>query len=169
VVSQRQRNRLRRRVCAPMIAYETAATDSSPPRPPPLLRRLLRVQSSRSPSRSARRVRPRPDPPDKVDAERVTLVLRRMFTQPAHCALSGSHTSDLTLDRGSFSIVRDGNFSGEGLLDPIHAKERRLLSYCRYCCSVLRRATQQRAHHQRAPKASSRCTALRSRDHLPGS
>ncbi len=63
----------------------------------------------------------------KIDAERVTL------WSPSHPialrALWITNTSDLTLDRGSFSIVEDGNFDGEGLLDPIHPKERRLLSY----------------------------------------
>ena len=63
----------------------------------------------------------------KIDAERVTLW---SATNPiALRALWITNTSDLTLDRGSFSIVEDGNFGGEGLLDPIHSKERRLLSY----------------------------------------
>ena len=44
-------------------------------------------------------------------------------------ALWVKNTSGLTLDRGSFSIVQGGNFSGQGLLDPIHPGERRLLSY----------------------------------------
>src|SRR6185437_1724778 len=44
-------------------------------------------------------------------------------------ALWITNTSKLTLDRGSFSIVEDGNFGGEGLLDPIHPAEKRLLSY----------------------------------------
>jgi hypothetical protein len=63
----------------------------------------------------------------KIDAERVTL------WSPASPvplrALWITNTSSLTLDRGSFSIVEDGNFGGEGLLDPIHPNERRLLSY----------------------------------------
>ncbi len=63
----------------------------------------------------------------KVDAERVTLWSQQ---QPiALRALWLKNTSDLTLDRGSFSIVENGNFGGEGLLDPIHPNERRLLSY----------------------------------------
>jgi len=63
----------------------------------------------------------------KIDAERVTLWSQR---QPTPCARCGSPTaSNLTLDRGSFSIVEDGNFGGEGLLDPIHPDEKRLLSY----------------------------------------
>ncbi len=35
----------------------------------------------------------------------------------------------LTLDSGSFSIFESGEFAGEGLLDPIHPGEKRLLSY----------------------------------------
>jgi len=63
----------------------------------------------------------------KIEAERVTLWSPRQPT-PLR-ALWITNTSDLTLDRGSFSIVEDGNFGGEGLLDPIHPKEKRLLSY----------------------------------------
>jgi len=63
----------------------------------------------------------------KIDAERVTLWSAQQPT-PLR-ALWITNTSDLTLDRGSFSIVEDGNFGGEGLLDPIHPAEKRLLSY----------------------------------------
>lgn len=63
----------------------------------------------------------------KVDAERVTLWSTKQPT-PLR-ALWITNTSKLTLDRGSFSIVEDDNFGGEGLLDPIHPAERRLLSY----------------------------------------
>jgi hypothetical protein len=63
----------------------------------------------------------------KVDAERVTLWSPQ---QPqALRALWITNISNLTLDRGSFTIVEDGSFGGEGLLDPIHPGERRLLSY----------------------------------------
>ena len=66
----------------------------------------------------------------KVDADRVTLVSSNgnNVSQPLR-ALWITNTSGLTLDRGSFSIVENGNFGGEGLLDPIHAGEKRLLSY----------------------------------------
>ncbi|MGD0294833.1 MAG: DUF4139 domain-containing protein [Terracidiphilus sp.] len=37
--------------------------------------------------------------------------------------------SNLTLDSGSFSIFESGEFAGEGLLEPIHPGEKRLLSY----------------------------------------
>jgi hypothetical protein len=63
----------------------------------------------------------------KIDAERVTLWSPQQPT--ALRALWITNTSNLTLDRGSFSIVENGNFGGEGLLDPIHPNERRLLSY----------------------------------------
>jgi hypothetical protein len=64
----------------------------------------------------------------KIDAERVTLWSAPQQPTPLR-ALWITNTSNLTLDRGSFSIVEDGNFGGEGLLDPIHPAEKRLLSY----------------------------------------
>jgi len=66
----------------------------------------------------------------KVNVDRVTLASYRngAVTQPLR-ALWLTNTTGLTLDRGSFSIVENGNFGGEGLLDPIHAGEKRLLSY----------------------------------------
>ena len=63
----------------------------------------------------------------KIDSERVTLWSPSEPT-PLR-ALWITNTSNLTLDRGSFSIVEDGNFGGEGLLDSIHPREKRLLSY----------------------------------------
>jgi hypothetical protein len=44
-------------------------------------------------------------------------------------ALWITNSSKLTLDRGSFSIYEAGSFAGQGLLDPIHPGEKRLLSY----------------------------------------
>jgi hypothetical protein len=66
----------------------------------------------------------------KVAADSVTLVHSdgSSLSQPLR-ALWITNTSGLTLDRGSFSIVENGNFGGEGLLDPIHPSEKRLLSY----------------------------------------
>ena len=63
----------------------------------------------------------------RLPIERVTLWSPQ---QPqALRALWLTNTSNFTLDRGSFSIGEDGSFGGEGLLDPIHPNERRLLSY----------------------------------------
>jgi hypothetical protein len=66
----------------------------------------------------------------KITADRVTLVSSNgsSTSQPLR-ALWITNTSGLTLDRGSFTIVENGNFGGEGLLDPIHPDEKRLLSY----------------------------------------
>lgn len=44
-------------------------------------------------------------------------------------ALWLTNASSETLDRGSFSIFENGEFAGEGLTDPIHAGEKRFLSY----------------------------------------
>lgn len=44
-------------------------------------------------------------------------------------ALWLTNASKLTLDAGSFSIFENGEFAGEGLLDPIHPGEKRLISY----------------------------------------
>lgn len=66
----------------------------------------------------------------KLPADPVTLVTSNGFnlSQPLR-ALWITNNSDLTLDRGSFSVVENGSFGGEGLLDPIHPGEKRLLSY----------------------------------------
>ncbi len=62
-----------------------------------------------------------------VQAERVTLWNAE---NPAPLrALWLTNSSKLTLDRGSFSVFENGEFAGEGLTDPIHAGEKRLLSY----------------------------------------
>ncbi len=63
----------------------------------------------------------------KLPVERVTLWSQQQPT--ALRALWITNSSTLTLDRGSFSIVENGSFGGEGVLDPIHPGERRLLSY----------------------------------------
>jgi hypothetical protein len=63
----------------------------------------------------------------RIQSERVTLWSPSEPT-PLR-ALWITNTSDLTVDRGSFSIVEDGAFGGEGLLETIHPREKRLLSY----------------------------------------
>jgi hypothetical protein len=63
----------------------------------------------------------------KIQSERVTLWSPSEAT-PLR-ALWITNNSDLTVDRGSFSIVENGAFGGEGLLETIHPGEKRLLSY----------------------------------------
>ncbi len=64
---------------------------------------------------------------ERLPVESVTLWSRSEST-PLR-ALWVTNNSGLTLDRGSFSVVENGSFAGEGLLDPVHPGERRLLSY----------------------------------------
>ena len=64
---------------------------------------------------------------EKLPAERVTL-WSQSETTPFR-AIWLENTSKLTFDRGSFSIFESGVFAGQGLLDPIHPGEKRLLSY----------------------------------------
>src|SRR5919205_527115 len=40
-----------------------------------------------------------------------------------------TNSSGLTLDAGSFNVLEQGSFAGEGLLDAIKPGERRLVSY----------------------------------------
>jgi len=62
-----------------------------------------------------------------LPAEHVTLWSERSRTPLRAVWLENS--SKLTLDSGSFSIFENGEFAGEGLLDPIHPGEKRLVSY----------------------------------------
>jgi hypothetical protein len=63
----------------------------------------------------------------RIDAEKVSV------WNPAQSAvLRGlwlDNTSGLTLDGGSFNVLEDDAFSGEGLMEPIKPGEKRLLSY----------------------------------------
>jgi hypothetical protein len=63
----------------------------------------------------------------ELPAEHVTLWSERESTPLRAVWLENK--SNLTLDAGSFSIFESGEFAGEGLLDPIHPGEKRLLSY----------------------------------------
>jgi hypothetical protein len=63
----------------------------------------------------------------ELPAEHVTLWSERESTPLRAVWLENA--SKLTLDSGSFSIFESGEFAGEGLLEPIHPGEKRLLSY----------------------------------------
>ena len=63
----------------------------------------------------------------ELPVEHVTLWSERAATPLRAVWLENK--SKLTLDSGSFSIFESGEFAGEGLLDPIHPGEKRLLSY----------------------------------------
>ncbi|HEV2961560.1 MAG TPA: carboxypeptidase regulatory-like domain-containing protein [Candidatus Angelobacter sp.] len=62
-----------------------------------------------------------------IEAEKVTL-WSSSSTRPLR-ALWIRNTSGLTLDNGTFNVLDSNTFAGEGLLDSLKPKERRLLSY----------------------------------------
>jgi hypothetical protein len=79
-------------------------------------------------------------------SEREPMPLRAVWLENA---------SKLTLDAGSFSIFESGEFAGEGLLDPIHPGEKRLLSYAKdqaVRVRVSERHRDQTLHHVRIEK-----------------
>src|SRR5712691_9759338 len=65
----------------------------------------------------------------EIEAEKVSLWSGTAGSGRPLRALWVKNTSPLTLDGGSFSVLEDEVFAGEGLSDPIKPGERRLLSY----------------------------------------
>ena len=65
----------------------------------------------------------------EIEAEKVSLWNGTTGSGRPLRALWLKNTSDLTLDGGSFSVLENEVFAGEGLTDPIKPGERRLLSY----------------------------------------
>jgi hypothetical protein len=64
-----------------------------------------------------------------IAAEKVSVWNERAGLARPQRALWLNNTSGLTLDGGSFSVLEDETFAGEGLFDPIKPGERRLISY----------------------------------------
>jgi hypothetical protein len=60
--------------------------------------------------------------------ERVSVWNGRAGTRPLR-ALWLTNSTGLTLDGGSFTVIDEGAFAGEGLLEPLKPQEQRLLSY----------------------------------------
>ena len=65
----------------------------------------------------------------EIDADKVSLWSGTTGSGRPLRALWVKNTSSLTLDGGSFSVLENEVFAGEGLTDPIKPGERRLLSY----------------------------------------
>ncbi|MGD0857873.1 MAG: hypothetical protein ABR912_01015 [Terracidiphilus sp.] len=89
----------------------------------------------------------------ELPAEHVTLWSEREPTPLRAVWLENK--SKLTLDAGSFSIFESGEFAGEGLLDPIHPGEKRLLSYAAdqaVRVKVTDRDNQRTLHHVKIAK-----------------
>jgi hypothetical protein len=113
---------------APMIAYETRASESIAPNTTTAAFDDFFAYNLTDPVTIPRNGSALvPILQTKIQSERVTLWSPSEPT-PLR-ALWITNTSDLTLDRGSFSIIENGAFGGEGLLETIHPGERRLLSY----------------------------------------
>ncbi len=65
----------------------------------------------------------------EIGAEKVSLWNESQGSPRPLRALWLTNSSNLTLDGGSFSVLEDETFAGEGLLDPLKPGEKRLLSY----------------------------------------
>jgi hypothetical protein len=63
----------------------------------------------------------------RIAAEKVTLW--NASSMAALRALWLTNTSGQTLDAGSFNVLEGETFAGQGLLDPLHPEEKRLVSY----------------------------------------
>jgi hypothetical protein len=113
---------------APMIPYETVAADSTTPNTTTAAFDDYFAYNLTDPVTIPRNGSALvPILQTKIESERVTLWSPSEPT-PLR-ALWITNSSNLTLDRGSFTIIEVGAFGGEGLLETIHPGERRLLSY----------------------------------------
>jgi len=67
-----------------------------------------------------------------IEAERITLVTTNDNSAEPGTPLRAlwlRNTSGLTLDGGTFNVLEQDSFAGEGIMDLLHPGERRLLSY----------------------------------------
>jgi hypothetical protein len=64
-----------------------------------------------------------------IAAEKVSVWNERAGLPRPQRALWLTNSSGLTLDGGSFSVMEDETFAGEGIFDPIRPDEKRLVSY----------------------------------------
>jgi hypothetical protein len=64
----------------------------------------------------------------EVQADRVTVWNAHGMNRPMR-AVWLKNTSELTLDRGSFSVMENGMFGGQGQLDLLHTNQRQMLPY----------------------------------------
>lgn len=64
-----------------------------------------------------------------ISAEKVSIWNEQSGLPRPQRALWLTNSSGLTLDGGSFSVMEDETFAGEGIFEPIHPGEKRLVSY----------------------------------------
>jgi hypothetical protein len=65
----------------------------------------------------------------EIQADKVALWNASLGMARPLRALWLKNTSDLVLDSGTFNVIEDGAFAGEGLIATLHPGERRLISY----------------------------------------
>jgi hypothetical protein len=89
-----------------------------------------------------------------LDAERVSLWSSTAGSGRPLRGLWLKNTSALTLDGGSFSVLENEVFAGEGLTDPIKPGERRLVSYATDLGLLVQAETNERPQHVTRVKIS---------------
>jgi Carboxypeptidase regulatory-like domain len=90
----------------------------------------------------------------ELDAERISLWSGTAGSGRPLRGLWLKNTSSLTLDGGSFSVLDNEVFAGEGLTDPIKPGERRLLSYATDLGLLVQAETNERPQHVTRVKIS---------------
>ena len=90
----------------------------------------------------------------ELEAERVSLWSGITGSGRPLRGLWLKNTSSLTLDGGSFSVLDNEVFAGEGLTDPIKPGERRILSYATDLGLLVQADTNDRAQHVTRVKIS---------------
>jgi len=90
----------------------------------------------------------------ELDAERVSLWTGTTGSGRPLRGLWLKNTSSLTLDGGSFSVLDNEVFAGEGLTDPIKPGERRLLSYATDLGLLVQAESNERPQHVTRAKIS---------------
>jgi hypothetical protein len=90
----------------------------------------------------------------ELEAERVSLWSGTAGSGRPLRGLWLKNTSPLTLDGGSFSVLDNEVFAGEGLTDPIKPGERRLLSYATDLGLLVQAQTDERPQHVMRAKIS---------------
>jgi hypothetical protein len=90
----------------------------------------------------------------EIQAEKVSLWNGTTGSGRPLRALWLKNTSPLTLDGGSFSVLENEVFAGEGLTDPIKPGERRLLSYATDLGLLVEAQTNDRPQHVTLAKIS---------------
>ncbi len=86
-----------------------------------------------------------------IGAEKVSIWNERSGMARPERALWLTNTTGLTLDGGSFSVMEEDTFAGEGVFEPIRANEKRLVSYATDLALIV--SSKIGSEHQRVTRA----------------